>query len=95
MVSDRKISEIVRKIASNYQPEKILLFGSYASGKAREDSDPDFIIIKKTNIPKSKRGREVRRHLLGSKIAMDLKVYTPEEFKNEKDSFNTKSKENK
>jgi len=86
MVSDSKISEIIRKIASNYQPEKILLFGSYASGKAREDSDLDFIIIKKTNIPKNKRGREVRKHLLGSKIPMDLKVYTPEEFENEKDS---------
>lgn len=86
MVSNNKISEIIKKIASTYQPEKILLFGSYAIGKAGEDSDLDFIIIKKTDKPKHKRGREVRRHLLGSKIPMDLKVYTPEEFEKEKDS---------
>ena len=67
-------------IAQNYEPEKIILFGSYATGTANDDSDLDFIIVKKTDKPKHKRGREVRRFLLGAMIPMDLKIYTPDEF---------------
>ena len=84
MISKTKISDIVNKIAKNYDPDKIILFGSYANGTANEDSDLDFIIIKKTDKPKHKRGREVRRFLLGAMIPIDLKIYTPNEFENEK-----------
>jgi predicted nucleotidyltransferase len=80
MISNAKISDIVNKIVLNYRPDKILLFGSYATGTANENSDLDFIIIKDTNTPKHKRGREVRRHLLGALVPMDLKIYTQDEF---------------
>ena len=84
MISQIKISNIVNKIAINYKPERILLFGSYAQGSANEDSDLDFIIIKQTDTPKHKRGREVRRFLIGSMVPIDLKIYTPQEFDTEK-----------
>jgi len=84
MISRTKISDIVNKIASNYNPERIFLFGSYANDSANEDSDLDFIIIKQTDTPKHKRGREVRRFLLGSMVPIDLKIYTPKEFDEEK-----------
>ncbi len=80
MISKNRISEIAIKIAQNYEPEKIILFGSYATGTANDDSDLDFIIVKKTDKPKHKRGRDVRRFLLGAMIPMDLKIYTPDEF---------------
>lgn len=86
MISKSKISDIVNTIAIKYSPEKIILFGSYANNTAEEDSDLDFIIIKKTDKPKTKRGREVRKHLLGANVPMDIKVYTPEEFEKEKKS---------
>lgn len=86
MVEKGKIEEIINKIALNYEPEKIILFGSYATNTQTNESDLDFIIIKKTDVPKSKRGREVRRFLLGSMIPIDLKIYTPEEFENESSS---------
>ena len=83
MISKTKISDIVNKIAKNYDPDKIILFGSYATGTANDDSDLDFIIVKNTDKPKHKRGREVRRFLLGAMIPIDLKIYTPNEFENE------------
>ena len=86
MISQEKISEIVNKIAENYDPDKIILFGSYAKGTANTDSDLDFIIVKKTDTPKQKRGREVRKYLLGAMIPIDLKIYTPDEFEKEKNS---------
>jgi len=84
MIDNTKISEIVNKVIAFYKPDKVLLFGSYAIGQATEDSDLDLIIVKDTNKPKHKRGREVRKFLYGSMIPIDLKIYTPQEFENEK-----------
>jgi len=39
---------ITEKIKSDYQPEKIMLYGSFAYGKPDKDSDIDLLIIKKT-----------------------------------------------
>ncbi len=83
MISQNKIDDIVNKIAQNYDPEKIFLFGSYANGHPNDESDLDFIIIKDTDKPRHKRGREVRRFLIGSMVPIDLKVYTPSEFDSE------------
>lgn len=83
MITEEKISDIVNKIVHFYNPDKIILFGSYAKGFANEDSDIDLIIIKKTEVPKQKRGREIRKYLFGSLVPMDIKVYTPDEFNND------------
>jgi predicted nucleotidyltransferase len=71
------------RIVNNIDPEKIILFGSYANGNNNEDSDLDLIIVKKSNLPKHKRGIEIRRLFYGLLIPMDLKIYTPEEYNNE------------
>jgi predicted nucleotidyltransferase len=83
MITEEKINEIVNKIATLYAPDKVILFGSYAVGTADENSDLDFIVIKNTDLPKHKRGVELRRLLYGSLVPMDLKVYTPFEFEKE------------
>ena len=44
MISQEQIEEIIKRIASNYKPEKIILFGSYAYGTATEDSDLDLLV---------------------------------------------------
>lgn len=79
MVTKQQIDEIVKRIADNYHHEKIVLFGSYAYGTPTEDSDLDLLIIKDTELPRHKRGREVRKYLRGLKIAVDLLVYTKKE----------------
>ena len=48
-IKNRKIiQEILDKIVAEYQPEKVILFGSYAYGSPDEDSDIDFLIVKNT-----------------------------------------------
>lgn len=42
----RKISERLKK---EYHAEKVILYGSYATGEATEDSDVDLFIIAPTN----------------------------------------------
>lgn len=75
-----KIKEVVKKIIDEYNPEKIILFGSYAWGKPNKDSDIDLFIIKQSPKRRMDRERELRLKLFGQNFpAMDILVYTPEE----------------
>ena len=92
MVTQEQLNEITRRIVENFKPEKIVLFGSYAQGNSTEDSDLDLLIVKDSNLPRYKRGREVRKYLRGLKVAIDLVVYTKDEIQkwsNVKTSFIT------
>ena len=80
MISQQQINEIVNRIVKNYLPEKIILFGSYAYGEPKENSDLDLLLVKDSNIPRYRRGREVRKYLRGLKVPIDLIVYTNEEI---------------
>lgn len=80
MVSPDNIRAIVDTIVTTYQPSKIMLFGSYATGEATEDSDVDLLVVKDTNLPRHQRGREVHQHLYGSKSPMDIIIATPHEL---------------
>jgi len=80
----QKIQAIADKIAREYKPEKIILFGSYAWGEPHKDSDLDFFIIKKTNDPMLKRMTDVGRLFLRCDFPMDFIVYTPEQLEKRK-----------
>ncbi len=80
MISQQQINEIINRIVKNYLPEKIILFGSYAYGEPKENSDLDLLLVKDSNIPRYRRGREVRKFLRGLKVPIDLIVYTNEEI---------------
>lgn len=45
LITDQQISEICQTIVEQFQPEKIILFGSYAYGQPHEWSDLDLLII--------------------------------------------------
>lgn len=84
MVELKKINDIVSRIASKFNPDKIILFGSYASGTPNEDSDIDLLVIQDTDLPRHKRSFEIQKLLIGSMIPMDILVYTNNEFEKEK-----------
>jgi len=88
MIGKDKILEIVRKIAVGYDPDKIILFGSYANRNATDNSDLDILVIKDSDLPRPLRAMQVRRMLFGAMIPMDLIVYTPQEIdESKKNSF--------
>lgn len=62
-----------------YNPEKIILFGSYAYGKPTENSDVDLVIIKNTTEPFLERQKHARS-LLRTTTPVDIFVFTPSEF---------------
>lgn len=65
------ILKIVEKIKKEYQPEKIILFGSYAYGTPYRDSDIDLLIIKDTQ------ERPIDRRVAVARIASDSKRLIP------------------
>ncbi|MFH1052441.1 MAG: nucleotidyltransferase domain-containing protein [bacterium] len=84
MIEKSKIDEIVKRIAIAYNPDKIILFGSYAWGSPNEDSDIDLLIIRDSEQPRHKRAGEIWKHLYGSLIPIDIIVYTNDEILREK-----------
>lgn len=92
MITQDQINDIVDIIVKNVGPEKVILFGSYAYGEPREDSDLDILVIKDTNDDRFRRTREIRKYLRGIKIPIDILVYTKaevEEWKDTKSAFIT------
>ncbi len=79
-----QIEEISQQILSRINPQKLILFGSHAKGNQTTDSDFDLIVVNKTDLPKHKRSSEIRRLFYRKLIPMDVKVYTPEEFEQER-----------
>ena len=59
--------------------QKVILFGSLATGKVGKSSDLDLIIVKKSDEKFLDRMDEFYEKL-DSKVSMDIMVYTPEEF---------------
>ncbi|MSQ14935.1 MAG: nucleotidyltransferase domain-containing protein [Dehalococcoidia bacterium] len=73
---------VVKDIVDQLKPfhaDMIILFGSYADGTYRKDSDVDLLIIKKTDKPFHDRQIEARM-LLRSTTPVDVFVFTPAEF---------------
>jgi predicted nucleotidyltransferase len=85
MITDQRIQkyiwDIAHKLRQAYQPERIILFGSYAYGQPHADSDIDMLIIKNTD------ERRIERMVRAQEIAFDWQrdvpfepiVYTPQE----------------
>lgn len=86
MVADKNSKDIiltmVEKIKKEYQPEKMILFGSYAWGNPTKDSDLDILIIKKTDESPLNRWVKVRNIVYKENLFMPFEplVYTPEEL---------------
>lgn len=78
------LEKLVDFIASEYEPEKIILFGSYATEMRGKGSDIDLLIIKKTSKRFVDRVVELMRLIrnqFGFEFPVEPLVYTPDEFK--------------
>jgi predicted nucleotidyltransferase len=75
------IRAIAARIAEAFNPDKILLFGSYASGKPGPDSDIDMLIVMESTLPRHECSRNIRRLFKPQPCPMDILAYTPEEIR--------------
>jgi predicted nucleotidyltransferase len=45
MIRMEEIESAARRIVAAFRPQRVVLFGSYATGKATDDSDVDLLVI--------------------------------------------------
>jgi predicted nucleotidyltransferase len=76
-IPQKAIDQVVEQIVENFKPQKIILFGSYARGNPRPESDVDMLVIMDTPLKESELSLEIR-HDLGVMFGMDLIVYKPQ-----------------
>ena len=83
------LTEAVSRIIDNFNPEKIILFGSYAYGKPTEDSDIDLMVVMDTDMKPYERALPIRKALKYLGMPKDIIVRTPQEFERFKDIVGT------
>ena len=75
----KSIKNKIYTIVKKYKPEKIILFGSYATGNPTPDSDVDLLIIINTKQPTWDVSIDISL-LLKHSFPMDIIVKTPQEI---------------
>ncbi len=75
------LAQVVDRLKVTYQPERIVLFGSWAYGAPSADSDVDVLIVKRTSQPFHRRWADVYRLVRSGVKGVDFSpfVLTPEE----------------
>ena len=81
MISQDKIAEAIRTLVAEAQPQKIVLFGSYARGDAREDSDLDLLVVQDKVEDKAREMVRLRRALRPLRIPVDVLVFSAEDLR--------------
>lgn len=79
MTSLDQINEFSQAIAEKFQPEKIILFGSYAYGKPNQDSDVDLLVVLPFEGRSVQKAIEIRQ-ALRAPFPLDLLVRTPQDI---------------
>lgn len=78
-VTDQILAEIVRRIVEKFDPERIILFGSYAYGQPHEDSDVDLFVVMESEQRQVQRDVAVSRLISPRPFPVDVIVRTPQE----------------
>lgn len=74
------LPEAVRRIVAGFQPLQIILFGSWARGDARPDSDLDLLVVLPTVDDKRRTTIDILQALNELPISKDVVVTTPVEI---------------
>ena len=78
MVSMKEIRAVGRRIAREFHPQRVILFGSHARGTARADSDIDLLVISPFKGTGFRQSLEILNRL-DLRLPIDLIAYRPED----------------
>lgn len=70
----------MEQIVKEYQPKKVILFGSYSYGEPTEDSDLDILILVERRLSPEETYKIRRAFLRGFSVSVQLISVTEEEF---------------
>jgi predicted nucleotidyltransferase len=75
----RAIRAVAQQIAERFQPERIILFGSYAYGKPRPESDVDLLVVMDTSLRNREQAAQIAR-AIDYHFGLDLLVRSPRQL---------------
>ncbi len=76
MMTQKQIKSFGQRLAREFKPKKVILFGSYAYGTASPDSDVDLLVVMPLNGNPVDKSVEMRLKLQ-PRFPLDLLVRTP------------------
>jgi uncharacterized protein len=71
------IDDVVHQIVERYQPERIILFGSYAHDQPRPESDVDLLVVLETPLKETEQAIRICQ-AIDYHFGLDLIVRTPD-----------------
>ena len=78
MVDIKEIKHLSSQIAREFNPDRIILFGSYAYGQPGNDSDVDILVVLPFKGKPVRKAIEIRNKV-NAGVPLDLIVRTPEQ----------------
>jgi predicted nucleotidyltransferase len=83
-ISQTLVSEIVKRILSVAEPQRIILFGSAAMGEISKDSDIDLLVLESSPGDTRKESVRIRQAVRGLGYPFDIIVIATERFEESK-----------
>ena len=84
-IDEPLIQEIVRRILSVSRPDRIILFGSAATGEMTRDSDIDLLVVEPEIGDRREEYVSIRRALRGMGYPFDIILISTQWFEESKD----------
>lgn len=76
MVTARRIQDYVGKVVQQFHPDRVVMFGSYASGSQRKDSDVDLLVVMQHRGAAAEQAARIRRSIRAG-FPLDIIVRSP------------------
>jgi predicted nucleotidyltransferase len=76
-IPQKAIDQVVEQIVEKFKPQKIILFGSYARGNPRPESDVDLLVVMDTPLKEMHQAIQISQEI-EYRFGLDLIVHTPE-----------------
>jgi uncharacterized protein len=75
-IPQKAIKQVVKQIVEKFKPQKIILFGSYARGNPRPESDVDMLVVMDTPLREVQQAIQICQQI-EYRFGLDLIVHTP------------------
>jgi len=79
MVNRKQIKLLTQQIVQQFHPDRVILFGSYAYGKPKSDSDVDLLVILPFSENPARKSVEILNSVRPT-FEVDLLARTPQQF---------------